>query len=95
MNEPIKAIVTKLWMSRGPELIKAEKCSGGDAMIKEAGKDWPRYFTRKDWHSGKREATDDILIRYMKRKVALKKAMETLDKKRDRALKMIEGMDIL
>ena len=89
-------------MSRGPFLVEGELVIGGVSKI-DADKPVLRvkgellgdqYFFRNNFHRSKRDATDDVLERFLKREVALKKAMATLKTKRDRALKMIEAMDI-
>jgi len=64
--------------------------SPGDICIGSFG----FYYHGNDWHNNKRDATDDVLDRFRRKHANLRKQIESLQEKRDKALKAIEGMEL-
>ena len=92
----MKAIITRYAMTAGVEIKEGEPEPGDDMgsfVIQEPG-EMSQCFFRKDWHTTKREAVDDVLRRFVKKQASLKRALLKLDAKRDAVLKAIEGMEM-
>ena len=93
----MKAIVTKYALSSGPTLVNGETPEDFSFermfSVRKPGS-MNQCFYRNDWHQTKRDATDDVLRRFVNKQASLKRQLLKLDAKRDKALKAIEGMEL-
>lgn len=93
----MKAIITKYATTKGPILMDGELLPKG--AFQSPGDTHPgafsTYFHGSEWHTNKRSATDDVLDRFKKKQAFFKRQLAALQEKQDKALKAIEGMELL
>jgi hypothetical protein len=90
----MNVIITKHSFTSGPSLVSGEVHEDHPMCFTEKHETMNNYYWSKDWHATKRDACDNVLDRYAKEKLRLKKQLGRLDKKLDMALKSIESMEI-
>ena len=94
----MKAIITKYTTTKGPVLMDGALLDEDPTTFQSPGDvcigAFRFYYHGNDWHKNKRDARDDVLDRFRRKHASLRKQIESLQAKRDKALKAIEGMEL-